>query len=929
MANPPSRRPAEVARLRAVLVALGAACCAATCGAAGAQLPAPWSWPAFRAIPIFRVVLASQAVPEPRPACDEPRWRVEQAVLAARRELAGSDSKAAARARALLEPAARDAAELGEGAAILAVRLELARAAARLAPGEGTSLYRQVIDLARELGDRAVEASALQGLAPLLPDHEQLSTLEAALALRRQIGDEPGSADLLAALGDYYRGHFDLVRALESYREALELAQGNGQGRPSTLVEIGRLYGKQGALDRARGYLDAAFAEAAAAGEVQAQVFALQEAARLDVDLGDLQAAYDECNLAYKLLASMGISGEPAWWAVASLATTLLYLGEPEQARQRYTEALRAFEALDDVEDRTYALLMIGSTWEAEHQPARALEWFEKALALVQTRGGAVYEGLALYDLGKAHNELRQASRAAGELARALTLAAAESPARRAQILVELANAYSQAGDLAQAGSAYQRAIQLSGRAPVFEAAAQAGLARLERNRGELPAARAAIERALGIVERLRAGVIRPDQRVAFLASRRAYYEFWVDVLMRLDRLHPGAGHDGEALAASEQARARGLLDLLSRERVELRRGIPEELVRRESEIEECIARLQTRLWSASLPLPEAEVQRLERELAQAEEEGKELDAEIRRRRPAYAAVRERQPLPLADVQRLLDERTALLEFFVGEERSYLFVVTRHGLGAHPLPPRPQLEPLVERVRSALGQESRLRARLFAADAHELYRLLLLPAAAELQGKRLLLVAPDGPLYSLSFEALLTRAVPAGGALGRELPFLLREHAVSYVPSASVLAQLATERRSGGEAGRDGKLFVGFGDPDAPAARPLAAARDEVRRIASLFPAERTAVFLGDLMRPRTTSRAERPPPRVTSISRPMASSTRARRNAPACGWRAPGARPRTACCRRARSSTWSCTPSSWYCRRARPDWAERFLARG
>jgi CHAT domain-containing protein/tetratricopeptide (TPR) repeat protein len=793
---------------------------------------------------------------EQRPAapCDEPRRRVERALLAARRELDGSGAgakAAASRARALLEPAVRDAAELGERASVLAVRLELARAASRQAQAEAASLYREAIELARELGDPAAQAAALQGLAPLLPDGDRLSTLNAALTLRRQSGDELGSGELLAALGDHYRSHLDAERALASYLEALRLEQRHGRQRPETLVQLGRLYGKQGNLDRSRAYLDAGFADAEAAGDVETEAFALREAGRLDFDLGELQAAYDECALAYKLQAPAGVTAETTWTAVF-LATSLFYLGEIEQARQRYDEALHDFEALGDAQGRSYALLMIGSTWEAVHQPATALTYFERAFDLIHSRGVAVEESMALYDLGKVHNELRRPQEAAGELARALTLESAASAARRAQILVELGNAYSQAGDPARATVAFQDAIRLTDQAPVLEAAAQAGLARVERDRGDLAAARAAIERALGIVERLRTGVLRPDQRVSFLASLRAYYEFWVDVLVRLDRRQPGAGHDGEALAASEQARARGLLDLLSRERVDLRRGIPDELGRRAAEIDERIARLQIRLWSSSLPLSEAEVQRLKRELAQAEEEDKELDAELWRRQPAYAAVREPRPLPLAEIQRLLDERSALLEFFVGRERSYLFVVTRRALTVHPLPPRHQLEALVERLRSALEQESRLRARLLASDAHELYRLLLLPAAPELRDKRLLLVAPDGPLYSLSFEALLTRPAPAGGGSGgRALPFLLRRWSVAYVPSASVLAQLAAGHGSGAEPGGAGdaaagaKLFVGFGDPDAPAARPLAAARDEVRRIASLFPAERTAVFLG------------------------------------------------------------------------------------
>src|ERR1700674_2976120 len=121
---------------------------------------------------------------------------------------------------------------------------------------------------------------------------------------------------------------------------------------------------------------------------------------------------------------------------------------------------------------------------------------------------------------------------------------------------------------------AFQRAIQLSGRAPLVEAAARAGLARLDRDHGELVAARSAIRRALEITEELRAGVLRPDQRVSFLASRRAYYEFDVDLLMRLHKLHPGAGYDAAAVAASEKARSRSLLDLLDEGRADPSRAI-------------------------------------------------------------------------------------------------------------------------------------------------------------------------------------------------------------------------------------------------------------------------------------------------------------------------------------------------------------------
>src|SRR5688500_20019015 len=71
-------------------------------------------------------------------------------------------------------------------------------------------------------------------------------------------------------------------------------------------------------------------------------------------------------------------------------------------------------------------------------------------------------------------------------------------------------------------------------------------------------------------------------------------------------------------------------------------------------------------------------------------------------------------------------------------------------------------------------------------------------------------VSPDGPLLLLSFEALLTGPAPPGrGYAG--LPYLIRQRSITYVPSASVLAELgeigrASCRERGESGGGAGSL---------------------------------------------------------------------------------------------------------------------------
>jgi CHAT domain-containing protein len=849
-----------------------------------------YSWVVAPRNPSGPPAVSAIALDDERPAgpCDQGRLRVERAVLGAQWELREpvEDAAAGARARTLLEPALPSATEVGERPGVMAVLVEMGRAARHMQSNDASALIDRALEMAPALDHSWAEARALEERAHLLPDAEAaraVASLFAVLELRQRLGGETGQAEVLYQIGTlyyYYLRNTEL--ALQCYRRALELQSRNEdlRGQSWTLGELGVLDGNQGNPDRAHDYLDLALERGKAAGDLNAQASALEGSASFEIDLGNLQAAYDKYSQAGKLLTPDGVSSHAAW-ALDGLARVLLYLGESERARQTYGEALNEFEALHLPQGRADTLLGIGATFEQEGEAPGAIAAFQKALEIIRASSLRRMEGLALYDLGKVHRELRQPTQAIPELEAALALEAADSSVRQAQTQVELANAYIQAGKTAAAESVFRHAIQISSRAPVVEAAAQAGLARIERDRGELAAARSAIGSALEITERLRAGVLRPDQRVSFLASRRSYYESLVDLLMRLDRIEPGAGHDVDAAGASEQARARGLLDLLAREKVDVRRGIPAQLKQREQEIGARIARLQTRLLSsASLALPETEIKRLDRDLAKEEEEERELDAEIWRLKPAYAAVRAPRPLPPHEIQKLLDERTALLEFFLGDESSYLFVVTSQALATYPLPPKPEIARLVERVNSVVNEDSRLRSGHFAEDAYELYRMLLVPAARELHSHRHLIVAPDGVLYSLSFEALLTG--PDAGRPRRDLPYLVRDHSVSYIPSASVLAQLLSERRPAGDARSGSKLFVGFGDPGkesppdragGPAPRvgggcnitsgegeqiraeraravmaeprPLPAARDEVCRIAALFPPERVAVFAG------------------------------------------------------------------------------------
>src|SRR5205085_3944336 len=109
------------------------------------------------------------------------------------------------------------------------------------------------------------------------------------------------------------------------------------------------------------------------------------------------------------------------------------------------------------------------------------------------------------------------------------------------------------------------------------------------------------------------------------------------------------------------------------------------------------------------------------------------------------------------EIQQLLDSNTVLLEFFLGDDSSYLWAVTQTGVNAHRLPRSAEIVPAVRQLKELLyagqqlpgetaAQHSARAARAEAdywREASALSQMLLGPVATQIKGKRLLIVA-DG-----------------------------------------------------------------------------------------------------------------------------------------------------------------------------------------
>ncbi|MEM7357373.1 MAG: CHAT domain-containing protein, partial [Acidobacteriota bacterium] len=429
---------------------------------------------------------------------------------------------------------------------------------------------------------------------------------------------------------------------------------------------------------------------------------------------------------------------------------------------------------------------------------------------ILRALGSTAAEVLTLEKIGEAHATTGRSKAARMAYDEALRVSKTVDERRwSSRIHLGLGDLDLAAGDLGAARAAFDLALDLSRDQgdPTGETLALAGLARAARHEGRLAAAADRADEALHRIESLRANAGTEHSRATYLAKHRPIYELAIEVAMERHRREPGGGHDGSALGLAERARARVLLEELADMRADLRDDVDPDLLERERSLEQRIRSRERYRFEKARRMNAAARVELGREISELIVEQREVREAIRRSSPRFAALHQPSPLNLEGIQReVLDRDTTLLEYFLGEERSFLWVVSSHSLDSFELPPRVEIETLALRIyelvkaaseRPGLATVEQRRAqqeeRAAADDAlrragRQLSQMVLGPASEVLRGKRLVVVA-DGALQYLPFGALPLPGNNGGTGSGSEPP-LLRDYEVVHLPSASALASV-------------------------------------------------------------------------------------------------------------------------------------------
>ena len=606
-----------------------------------------------------------------------------------------------------------------------------------------------------------------------------LEKYKEALALWRKGGDQRGELRMLQSLGNNYLFLGETDTAQEYFTQAIRLAEavGDDYRQASLIVSFGAIHADNGEPQKALDLFNQARLLFKRLGKKYGEAIAVKNLGYTLMELGDYQDALSYFEEALPTFSSLG-DHRSECVIFNSTGQINRFLGDQEKAIQCYKRALSIARTADEVDLEAISLRLLGDVTVESGEPKAALDLYEQSLKTCRAVGQHKGEALALIAIGNVAHLVEDDQKALNSLNQALL-------------------------------------ISRSMRERAMEASTLYILARVNYSLGNLDEARLHIEQALEIKESIRGHVINQQLRETFFTAVQEAFALYIDLLMQFHSRDRTASYDSKALQANERARARSLLEVLSESQADIHEGVPRDLLQLERSLEGQIsARAAARASALNAKSTENQAAYFDKEIAALTIRLGEVEAQIRQQSPRYAALTQPEPLAAAGIAQQLDNDTVLLEFALGERRSWLWAVTRESVNSYQLLPGREIEASAQKVYELLTarqpkageSEAQYLARAGEADAKyqtqsaALSQMLLGQIAGKLQhewkDKRLAIVA-TGALEYLPFAAL-PAPVPGPDRKSvtpdpKSFRHLITQHEIVNLPSASTLAAIRSE----------------------------------------------------------------------------------------------------------------------------------------
>lgn len=679
---------------------------------------------------------------------------------------------------------------------------------------EAIKHYNLMLDASKKLGiyrNMSMEADVNRKIAN---GYEMTGDYEKALThVRLAMGIDSVDKNLLGMLEDYrhegkifiYKGQYN--KSISSLEKSLELSEGmdqslkgiNQQAIADNYLALGQLYAVMGrsekSLDYTRKGLKLFELSANQRGEMESNL--TMGSVWSDYGYFDIAKSYIETSMKMAIELKLGTSRHNQL-----MASLLSAAGEYENALRYQEKSLEEAKEFKIIGQIIWADIGMGDLYNELGDLTRAERYYKSARnvkdssstgssgleASLDLRMGEVLsageyfasegsqtgEAISLLRMGEImirKNDSDSALLLLGQAQRLFSSSGNRQGISNTQLL---------RGILSVDAGKFSRAVHLLDSARSYtefpETVWQAWfhLGRMFEKQNELEKARDSYISSVSVIEKIRGKLTIDEFRSSYFNNKREVYDRLINLLLKMDRTV-------EAFQVSEQARARAFYDILAGRKIIFRGAMPGDLTileqEKRTEIEKLYKLLQKTAAVTDISDQESrqiDTREIREALAESQSEYADILQRIKLGNPAYKEMVAAEPVRLSDLQKKIDPGTALLTYWISDEKLIIWMITNSSISRKSVPAtKMDIAVMVEKTRKAIQANSQKDA---TAGLKELHSILFKPIETELKTVKNLIIIPNGTLHFIPFQALINE----------KGEYLVEKFNLTYSPSASV-----------------------------------------------------------------------------------------------------------------------------------------------
>lgn len=297
---------------------------------------------------------------------------------------------------------------------------------------------------------------------------------------------------------------------------------------------------------------------------------------------------------------------------------------------------------------------------------------------------------------------------------------------------------------------------------------------------------------ATGLIDKVRHDYSTEDSKLLLGESAHQVYEGAIESSLLMNELSGGNAYQEKAFSFAEKSKISVLWEALSEAQAKKFANIPDSLLGKEEELRLDLADYDTRLMKEKFlnKQPDSlKIIELESHFFELNRQYAELIGQLEKHYPEYYKLKyQSKSVSVKELQDSLMADESVIEYFAGDTSIFIFVVAKEQFNVISTTKDSLFRNGIDRLHeSIIGKDY----GAYCTNAYRLYQDLFKPVEHLIKTEKVVII-PDGSIYYVPFEALLTDDVNDRQKQKdyRTLPYLLQTHTISYTYSINLLPQI-------------------------------------------------------------------------------------------------------------------------------------------